>query len=51
MNILKIILKKIEEARKRREWRKETFAKKNCSVYKISNNYKIVSCIYDKNTG
>lgn len=28
MSILKIILKKIEEAKKMREWRKETFAKK-----------------------
>ena len=51
MNIFKEISKKIEEARKMREWRNENFAKKHCSVYRLSNNYKIVSCIYDKDTG
>ena len=51
MNIFKEFSKKIEEARKKREWRNENFAKKHCSVYMLSNNYKIVSCIYDKDTG
>ena len=51
MNIFKILLNKIKEARIRREWRKETFAKKNCAVFKISNNYKVVSCFYDKSSG
>ena len=51
MNIFKILLNKIKEARITREWRKETFAKKNCAVFKISNNYKVVSCFYDKSSG